>query len=50
MAVCIGASAQVSDFNITNGRLVTLHALLAFFFNTMVLTLGINILASIVGQ
>jgi uncharacterized membrane protein len=53
MAVCIGASAQVSDFNITDNsfrRLVTLHSLLAFFFNTMVLALGINILASIVGQ
>ena len=53
MAVCIGASAQVSDFNITTSdfrRLVTFHSLLAFFFNTMVLALGINILASIVGQ
>jgi uncharacterized membrane protein len=53
MAVCIGASAQVSDFNITNSgfrRLVTFHSLLAFFFNTMVLALGINILASVVGQ
>lgn len=51
MAVCIGASAQVSDFNITTTRLrrlVTLHALLAFFFNTMILALGINILASAV--
>jgi uncharacterized membrane protein len=52
MAVCIGTSAQVSDFDITTNsfrRLVTLHSLLAFFFNTMVLALGINILASIVG-
>jgi uncharacterized membrane protein len=52
MAVCIGASAQVSDFSVTTGRfrdLVTLHSLLAFFFNTMVLALGINILASVVG-
>ncbi len=52
MAVCIGASAQVSDFNITTSRfrrLVTFHSLLAFFFNTMVLALGINILASVVG-
>jgi len=51
MAVCIGASAQVSDFNITNGpmrRLVTLHSLLAFFFNTMILALGINILATVI--
>ena len=53
MAVCIGASAQVSDFNITNTRfrrLVTLHSLLAFFFNTMVLALGINILATVIAQ
>ena len=52
MAVCIGASAQVSDFNITTSRfrrLVTFHSLLAFFFNTMVLALGINIIASVVG-
>lgn len=52
MAVCIGASAQVSDFNITQNsfrRLVTFHSLLAFFFNTMVLALGINIIASVVG-
>lgn len=51
MAVCIGASAQVSDFNITSSRmrrLVTLHSLLAFFFNTMILALGINILASVI--
>jgi uncharacterized membrane protein len=51
MAVCIGASAQVSDFNIITSRmrrLVTLHALLAFFFNTMILALGINILASVI--
>ena len=53
MAVCIGASAQVSDFNITNSRyrrLVTFHSLLAFFFNTMVLALGINILATVISQ
>jgi len=53
MAVCIGATAQVSDFNITNTpfrQLVTVHATLAFFFNTMVLALGINILATIIGQ
>ena len=51
MAVCIGASAQVSDFSIITGRmrrLVTLHALLSFFFNTMILALGINILASVI--
>jgi uncharacterized membrane protein len=53
MAVCIGASAQVSDFNITSTRfrnLVTIHALLAFFFNTMILALGINIFATILSS
>jgi len=53
MAVCVGATAQVSDFNITNTRfrqLVTVHATLAFFFNSMVLALGINLLATIIGQ
>ena len=53
MAICIGATAQVSDFNLTNTpfrQLVTVHATLAFFFNTMVLALGINILATIIGQ
>jgi uncharacterized membrane protein len=53
MALCVGVSGQVSDFSITTGafrRLVTLHAGLAFFFNTAVLALGINILASIIGS
>lgn len=53
VAVCIGATSQVSDFNITTGRfrmLVTVHALFAFAFNTMVLALGINILAGLLGQ
>ena len=51
MAVCIGASAQVSDFDLTNTRfrrLVTQHSLLAFFFNTMVLAFGINILGTLI--
>jgi uncharacterized membrane protein len=53
VAVCVGATAQVSDFDITTPsyrRLVTQHALLAFFYNTMVLALGINILGTIIGQ
>jgi uncharacterized membrane protein len=53
MSTCIGISGQVSDFNITSEgfrRLVTFHALLAFFFNTTVLALGINILAGLIGQ
>jgi uncharacterized membrane protein len=53
LAVCVGATAQVSDVDITTARyrrLVTQHALVAFFFNTMVLALGINILATIIGK
>lgn len=53
MSTCIGISGQVSDFNITSEgfrRLVTGHALLAFFYNTAVLALGINILAGLMGQ
>lgn len=53
VAICMGATCQVSDFDITNTRfrnIISLHAILAFFFNTMVLALGINILASVFGQ
>lgn len=53
MAVCVGCTSQVSDFNITNGRfrsLVTAHATLAFSFNVTVLSLGINMVASLLGQ
>lgn len=53
LSVCVGATAQVSDVDITTARyrrLVTQHALVAFFFNTMVLALGINILATIIGK
>ncbi len=53
VAICIGATFQVSDFNITHARfrnLITVHAAIAFFFNTMVLAFGINILGGLVGQ
>ncbi len=53
VAVCIGATCQVSDFNITTSRfrgLVTTHALFSFAFNTMILALGVNILAGMLGQ
>lgn len=52
VAVCIGATCQVSDFDITTSRLrnlVTVHALVAFAFNTMVLALGINIIGNLMG-
>ena len=53
VAVCVGATCQVSDFDITTGRfrsLVTAHALFSFAFNTMILALGINILAGMLAQ
>ena len=51
VAVCIGATSQGSDFGIANTRfrnLVTIHAMLSFLFNTMVLALGIIIIASLI--
>jgi len=53
VAVCVGATCQVSDFSITTSRfrgLVTAHALFSFAFNTMILALGINILAGMLAQ
>jgi len=53
VAVCVGATCQVSDFNITSSRirgLVTAHALFSFAFNTMIVALGINILAGMLAQ
>ena len=53
VAVCVGSTCQVSDFDITTGRfrgLVTAHALFSFAFNTMILALGVNILAGMLAQ
>ena len=53
LAVCIGATAQISDPNVPTTplrNLVTAHAAVSFFYNTAVLALGINILSSIVGH
>jgi uncharacterized membrane protein len=50
LAICVGATCQVSDPTVTDSRLrnlVTAHAVTAFFYNTAVLALGINILASL---
>jgi uncharacterized membrane protein len=47
----IGAASQTSDVSIRTKslrRLVTLHAILSFFFNTAVLALAINIGASLI--
>lgn len=46
----IGASSQTSDTEIRSRflrRLVTVHAIVSFFFNTMVLALTINLAASL---
>jgi uncharacterized membrane protein len=48
-ATSIGATSQTSDVSIISKglrRLVTLHAIVSFFFNTMVLALTINLAAS----
>ncbi len=48
----IGATSQTSDIAIRSRalrRLVTLHAVVAFFFNTAVLALTVNIAASLAG-
>jgi uncharacterized membrane protein len=50
-ATSIGATSQTSDTAIRSRslrRLVTLHAVIAFFFNTAVLALTVNIAASLV--
>ena len=52
VAVCVGCCFQVSDFAITNHRLrnlVTVHALLSFAFNTLVLALGVGLVGNLIG-
>jgi uncharacterized membrane protein len=53
VAICMGATCQVSDFSVTSAKfrnLVSVHAIIAFVFNTMVLALGINIIGNLMGQ
>ncbi len=53
LALCVGATAQVSDPGVKTTRLrnlVTAHAVTSFFFNTAVLALGINILSGLLGH
>lgn len=53
LAFSVGATFQVSDNNILTSklrRLVTAHAAAAYFYNTAVLALGINIIASLIGR
>ena len=52
MAVCMGATFQVSDWSLTTTRfrdVVTIHALIAFAFNTLVLALGVGIVGNLLG-
>lgn len=52
LAFSVGATFQVSDNSILTSklrRLVTAHAAAAYFYNTAVLALGINIMASLIG-
>ena len=53
LAICVGATAQVSDPGVQSRalrNLVTAHALAAFVYNTAVLALGVNILSNLLGQ
>ena len=53
LAFSIGATFQVSDNNVLTAKLrnlVTAQAVCAYFYNTAVLALGINIIASLVGS
>ncbi len=50
-ATSIGAASQTSDVSIRTKplrRIVTLHAVISFFFNTAVLALAINLAASLI--
>jgi uncharacterized membrane protein len=52
LAFSIGATFQVSDNNVLTSKLrnlVTAQAVCAYFYNTAVLALGINIIAGLIG-
>jgi len=53
LAICIGATAQISDPSVPSTglrNLVTAHAVTSFFYNTAILALGINILSGLIGH
>jgi uncharacterized membrane protein len=53
LAICVGATGQVSDPGVQSLRLrnlVTAHAIASFAYNTAVLALGVNILSGVLGQ
>jgi len=50
LAICVGATAQVSDPGVATTRLrnlVSVHSAIAFFYNTTVLAVGVSILAGL---
>jgi uncharacterized membrane protein len=50
LAFCVGATAQVSDPGVATTRLrnlVTAHSVIAFFYNTAILAVGVSILAGL---
>ncbi|HEV2365010.1 MAG TPA: DUF1345 domain-containing protein [Caulobacteraceae bacterium] len=53
VAICIGATAQISDVSVARTRLrnlVTAHSATSFFYNTAVVAFGINILSGLIGH
>lgn len=51
LSFCIGATFQVSDTTVMTGKLrqlITGHAAIAYFYNTAILALGINIIGTLV--
>ncbi len=53
VAVTIGTAAQISDTETTSTsmrRAVTLHSLVAFAFNAVILAAGVNLLAGLAGE
>ena len=49
----IGMTAQVFDIGVTSGhirRLVTLHGVFSFFFNTMTLAATVNVAVTLAGN
>jgi uncharacterized membrane protein len=53
LSLCIGATFQVSDPDVTRSslrNLVAAHSAVAYFYNTAILALGINIVAGLIGH
>ncbi|MDR3507751.1 MAG: DUF1345 domain-containing protein [Caulobacteraceae bacterium] len=53
LSFCMGATFQVSDTNVERAplrNLITAHGAIAYFYNTTILALGINILSGLVGH